>query len=81
MAPLQKATGIDSSVCAGKAINFVRGLGAAKLVRAQFRQKGMIVEVEMFWFREGKVLDEPREGSPHLRGSVQLGDLRAPEAV
>lgn len=81
MAPLQKATGINSSVCAGKAINFVRGLGVAKFVRVQFRQKGMIVEVEMFWLREGKVLDEPREGSLHLRGSVQLGDLLAPEAV
>jgi hypothetical protein len=26
----------------------------------------------MFWFREGKVLDEPREGYHHLRGSSNL---------
>jgi hypothetical protein len=63
---LQKATGINSSVCAGKAVNFVRGLGAARFVRAQFRQKRMIVEVEMFWIREGKVLDEPREEGGRL---------------
>ena len=37
-----------SSICAGKAMKFVRGFGAARIVRAQFRQKRMLAEVKVF---------------------------------